>query len=85
MDVDNGTLPEETVTDLFRCAAHGLADVDPASTRGEHISISSRPYPLDGLPVAGFLGRRTESVHPDHAQRCHFERNHGQASGVCHR
>lgn len=54
VDVDNWTLPEETVTDLIRRAAHGLADVDPASTRSEHISIASRPYPLDGLPVAGF-------------------------------
>lgn len=54
VDVDNRTLPERTVTDLIRRAAHGLADVDPAGTRGERISIASRPYPPDGLPAAGF-------------------------------
>lgn len=54
IDLDNWTLPDETVTDLIQRAAHGLTDVDPANTRGERISIASRPYPLDGLPVAGF-------------------------------
>jgi glycine/D-amino acid oxidase-like deaminating enzyme len=54
LDTDNWTLPEETVTDLIRRTAHGVADVDPASTRGERISIAVRPYPFDGLPVVGF-------------------------------
>ena len=54
VDMANWTLPEANVTDLIRRAARGVADVDAASTRGERISIAARPYPLDGLPVAGF-------------------------------
>lgn len=54
LDTNAWTLPEETVTDLIKRAAHGVADVDPVSTRGERISVAVRPYPFDGLPVAGF-------------------------------
>jgi glycine/D-amino acid oxidase-like deaminating enzyme len=54
LDPDTWTLPDETVADLIRRAAHGVADVDAASTRGERISIAVRPYPFDGLPVVGF-------------------------------
>ncbi|MGI5133101.1 NAD(P)/FAD-dependent oxidoreductase [Pseudonocardia sp. CA-107938] len=54
LDTATWTLPQETVTDLIRRAAHGLSDVDAASTRGERISVAVRPYPVDGLPVVGF-------------------------------
>lgn len=53
VDTSNWTLPEETTSDLIQRAAHGLTDVDPTRTRSERISIAARPYPLDGLPVAG--------------------------------
>lgn len=54
VDTDTWTLPEETVTDLIRRAGDAVSDIDAASTLGERISIAERPYPMDGLPVAGF-------------------------------
>lgn len=54
LDTDSWALPESTVDDLIKRASHGVADVNVDQTRGERISKAVRPYPFDGLPVAGF-------------------------------
>jgi glycine/D-amino acid oxidase-like deaminating enzyme len=53
VDTEAWTLPGDAVADLLRRAGRGVADVDPAGTRAERVSIAVRPYPFDGLPVVG--------------------------------
>jgi glycine/D-amino acid oxidase-like deaminating enzyme len=53
IDLENWTLPEAAVRQLFEQTAEGVTDFDPGAVRAERIQIAYRPYPLDGLPVIG--------------------------------
>ena len=53
IDLDNWTLPDSAVQQLFEQTAEGIADVEASAMRAERIQIATRPYPFDGLPVVG--------------------------------
>ena len=54
LDLNSWSLPDAAVLELLEQTAEHLTDLDAPSVRCERVQIAARPYPFDGLPVAGF-------------------------------